>query len=108
MRRFYVITCVLLLVASMAAWGQQTTGQFTGMITDSSGAVVAGAEVIAKNAETGFSRSTESNSSGNYQLAELPPGRYSITAGAKGFSKTVRDNVVIAVGQQLTANFALR
>ena len=63
------------------------SGDLTGTVTDPSGAVVPNAQVTAKNAATGATRTTNSNASGAYRFALLPPGTYSVGATAEGFSK---------------------
>jgi hypothetical protein len=95
-------------LSAVSALAQQTTGQITGTLTDSSGAVVPNASVTAKNSENGLSRATKSNSSGNYTITDLPPGTYSVSTEAPGFAKTVNERVSLQVGQALTYNFTLK
>ncbi len=74
------------------------SGDLTGTVTDPSGAVVPNAQVTAKNAATGATRTTTSNASGAYRFALLPPGTYSVAATAEGFSKA-EIGVNVNVGQ---------
>jgi hypothetical protein len=108
MKRVVFLVLLTLLLATSFAWSQQTSGQISGTLTDSSGAVVPGAMVTAKNTENGFTRTAKSNSTGNYALNELPPGNYSLTSTAPGFAKTVDEHVPLLVGQSLSINFTLR
>ncbi|HXZ82081.1 MAG TPA: TonB-dependent receptor [Terriglobales bacterium] len=96
-----------LLIAS-SAFAQVTTGQINGTLVDPSGAVVTGATVSATEVETGFTRSTQTNSTGNYGLVALPPGHYNLKTEAKGFATLEQKNIEIIVGQALTLNFTLR
>jgi len=73
----------------------RTTGQLSGTVLDSSGAVVPGATVTASQASTGFSQVVTANESGEYVFPALQPGTYQLKASAKGFSDTVTDNVVV-------------
>ena len=56
-------------------YGQTDTGRISGTITDSTGAVVTGAKVVAKSANTGTSRETTTNSAGIYTIPSLKPTR---------------------------------
>src|SRR6202162_1239943 len=68
-----------------AAWGQGATSAINGTITDSSGAVVPGAKVSIKNAETVTEQAVETNSDGRYVFPTLQPGRYSLRLTKEGF-----------------------
>jgi CBS domain-containing protein len=81
---------------------QATTGEITGRIEDSGGAVVPGAMVVALNPDTGFSRSTISTGEGEYLITLLPPGRYTVSAELQGFKRAVRENVIVSVGTRQT------
>lgn len=79
------LLATMLLLAS-AAFAQLTTGSFSGIVYDSTGAIVPGARVALLNQSTHFDRSTISNSSGSFTFAAVDPGTYTITVVAKGFS----------------------
>ena len=108
MKRVLLFSLISLFLGLATAYGQQTTGQINGTLTDSSGAVVPNATVTAKNKENGFTRSTKSSTAGAYTVTELPPGNYSVTTEAAGFAKTVDEAVAIQVGQSLTLNFTMK
>src|ERR1700733_12265676 len=76
---------VLLLVASLPAFGQLTTADILGTVTDASGAVVPNAQVTVTNQGTQEKRTTTSNASGDYLFSLLPPGHYSVQVTEKGF-----------------------
>jgi hypothetical protein len=86
-----VYFCFLILVLGAAA--QVQNGQFTGTVTDPSGAAIGNAKVTVTNIGTNFSVTTTSNDTGLYTVKELTVGTYRITAEAKGF-KTVTNNSV--------------
>lgn len=81
-------------------------GDFTGTVTDPSGAVVANATVTLRNNRTGQARSTTSNNSGAYRFSLLPPGSYTVSATASGFSKA-ETTAMINVGQATVADVKL-
>ncbi|HEX3968057.1 MAG TPA: TonB-dependent receptor [Edaphobacter sp.] len=84
-----------------------STAQLNGAVHDPSGAVVAGAVVTAEDVSKGFSRSTNSDAQGNYQIVLLPPGTYTVTVTSPGFNKLVADHIVLTIGEQAQLTFNL-
>jgi len=92
----------VLLVAvftSLSLSAQQITGNIRGTVTDPSGAVISNAAVTARQAETGLSRDTTTDRSGNYVVLELPVGHYSLHVAAKGFQEYVQDGIMLNVNE---------
>ncbi len=98
---------LLLLSLTASAWAQ-VEASITGIITDSSGAVIAGATVTAKNLENGFTRKVIANEAGRYDLPSLPLGRYDVTAEMRGFKSEVKTGVTLVVGQQAVVDLTLQ
>ena len=73
----------LLALAGSLAFAQ-TFGEITGTITDSSGAVIPGAQVTVTNVDTGATRTVQTNEAGAYTVPFLNPGVYNITAELGG------------------------
>src|SRR5262249_41522430 len=73
-----------------------------------SGAALARARVTATNADTGFTRTTTADNAGNYQLANMPLGRYQIKVEATGFGSVVRGPVELIVDQKLRSDFQIK
>jgi hypothetical protein len=90
-------TLFLLAVALPVVLKAQTAGEGTiaGTVTDSSGAVVPNATVIATNMATNVTTQRTSSSAGLYTIAPLPPGTYSLRVEAKGFRTLMQDNLVV-------------
>src|SRR5580693_6274562 len=82
------VLAVALLVSS--AFGQAVSSTILGTITDSSGAVVVNAKVTLTEINTKISRSAQSNESGHYNFADVPPGNYAVTVEQSGFKKETR------------------
>src|SRR5262245_14212588 len=103
-----LLLALLVMTCTAPGWSQSqaTTGVIQGTITDPSGAAVAGANLEAKNLDTNFTRSQDSDSSGRFAFLQMPPGRYTVTASKSGFG-TVRGNVDLTVGQALSLPIAL-
>jgi hypothetical protein len=85
------------LVFAVAAYPQGTTGTFTGVVTDPSGAVVPGATVTIANQATGVKYNLTTNSAGVYYVTSVPPGQYTIKAKMKGFQSYLTHDVTMSV-----------
>ncbi len=87
----------VLLALAAPANAQRTTASIRGTVTDSSGAIVPGANVTVKNEDTGFTRSTVTNASGSYSFAELPLGTYTVEVSLSGFKSSIRKGITLNV-----------
>jgi Carboxypeptidase regulatory-like domain len=90
-----VCCCLLLAVAAIA---QIQNGQFTGVVTDPTGAAIAGAKVVATNRATNLSVTETTNNAGLYTLRELPPGTYDLSVEASGFRGFTNKGLTINAG----------
>src|ERR1700737_2194966 len=102
------LALVLCFFVSVPVHAQVTGATLSGTVSDASGAVIAGADVSAKNTATGVAKDTTSDSAGLYSLPNLIPGPYEVKVAAKGFSTAVQSNLTLAVGQQQQLNFSLK
>jgi hypothetical protein len=98
---------VVSLLAPQFMRAQTTSGSIIGTITDSTGAVVAGAAVEVKSASTGSIQTRTTSASGTYSVIALEPGDYSISVSFGGF-QSVRATMHVLVGQTLNGNFILK
>ncbi|MBI4463629.1 MAG: carboxypeptidase regulatory-like domain-containing protein, partial [Acidobacteria bacterium] len=89
------------------AGAQTTTGTISGVVSDSSGAVVPGTSVTVRNAETGVSRTLTTDAQGRYRAPNLSLGRYEVQASLAGFQTAVRSGITLAVGQEAVVNITL-
>ncbi len=85
MRSLYVAAALLLMSLGLVlfaplAFGQGGTGTITGTVTDPTGLAVAGANVEAKNTQTGVVYSGASTAAGNYAIANLPVGKFRVNS----------------------------
>jgi hypothetical protein len=83
------------------------SGTITGSVTDPAGAVVPGADITIRNADTGSEHKIGTTDVGLYTAVFLPPGHYEVEAGKAGFAKVKRTELTLQVGQTLTVNLAL-
>jgi hypothetical protein len=93
---------VLFLSAVAFVGAQDIRGQFRGRVTDPTGLVVSGVTVQVKNIATGVVTSGTSNVSGDYLIAFLVPGEYTLTASASGFRSFVQEHLQLRVSDQIT------
>jgi hypothetical protein len=106
MRAMSILAIAVILAVS--AWGQAVaTAILSGTVKDPKGAVVPGATVTVSDPGKNFERSVTSGASGDYQILQLPPGRYAVTAEAKGFAKYSAKAVTLTVGETATLPITL-
>jgi hypothetical protein len=102
------LTCLgLIALAPSTALGQVDRATLSGTIRDTSGGVVADADVVAVAPETGLVRESRSGPDGVYRLAGLPIGRYSVTVSKPGFETVVLAAVGVSVGDNLALDATL-
>ncbi len=103
------LLCVFILMLSLAtiALSQAGRGGISGLILDSSGAVVPGAQVMLRNNATGVAQSTVSTKAGLYTFVSLTPGVYELRVTQKGFESVLQSNVTVSVDQVSTLNISL-
>jgi hypothetical protein len=101
------LVAVCLCAAGMTLFGQAATGTITGTVGDPTGAVIAGANIEARNTETGVVYPVATTTSGNYTITQLPIGTYEITARVQGFKTYTHTNLAVAAGAILKEDIAL-
>ncbi|MBX2848003.1 MAG: TonB-dependent receptor [Acidiferrobacterales bacterium] len=87
---------------------QDTVSGIKGAVTDNQGSAIAGAQVIVRNEDSGLTRTTTTNSAGEYSVRNLPVGNnYSVTVESSEFSAQKSEGVSLLLGQTGALNFAL-
>lgn len=102
-----MLACGLMLAAPWAR-AQEFRGTISGTVTDSSGAVVAGAQVTVRETRTGTVNRTTTNGAGQYVAPFLLPGDYSITVEASGFNKLERTGITLHSQEHPIINLKLQ
>jgi hypothetical protein len=95
------------ILCSIPADAQVAGATLSGTITDSSGGVVPGTQVIIKNVATGVTTEATTNSDGFYNAANLLPGEYAVTVSAKGYTVEERTGILLTVGAQQVFDLTL-
>jgi hypothetical protein len=106
LRRLPILIFSAVLTATLAL-AQQSSAVINGTIKDASGAVVQGATITLVNTETSVSRTSVSNSAGNYTFIDIPPAPYSMKVSMSGFSTITQQGIVLSVNQTATYDFTL-
>ena len=101
--------CALLMVATAApaALAQSVSGTILGTVTDSSGAIVAGAKVTIVNEGTALTRTVTSDANGEYTAPSLPTGTYTVMSEMTGFKALALSNIEVGVDQRVRINLKL-
>jgi hypothetical protein len=103
--------CILLLLALLAAsmaFSQAVNATLLGNVTDASGGIVPNAKVTITEVNTGVSRTSQTNESGNYTFPDLSPGNYTVEVEVSGFKKERRAGVVVEVNSSPRVDMQLQ
>jgi hypothetical protein len=106
--RAFVVFGVFMLATHGNAWAQAIAGsQLSGVVRDSTGGAIPGAEVTATKTDTGATRTVFSGADGAYSLPNLPVGPYQLKVVLQGFNTYLRDGIVLQVGSNPEINVTL-
>ncbi len=109
MRTFWLLgTFLAVLLMHAPAGSAQVSAAISGRVTDPAGATVSAAAVLARNVETGDTRSTVTDDAGRYWMPALAVGEYEVDVTKQGFQEQVRGGVHLAVAQEATVDIALK
>jgi hypothetical protein len=106
-KRNLLICFAIFLFSATSVWPQAGTSSIGGTVTDPQGKPVPAAKLTITNVATNAKRSVQSTNTGSYLFDLITPGDYRLEVEAKGFSKTVLDNVRAMIGKQNESNVQL-
>jgi hypothetical protein len=98
---------VIMSALSPYSIAQTVTGTLQGTVTDVNGAVIPNATITIRGVETGLERTLQTNEEGFYITANVPLGKYKVTATSSGFGTAVREGVDILLNQTHTVDLTL-
>src|SRR5262250_2615853 len=103
MKRVQFLCIVVLLVLGIAPIENfaQVNAVVSGTVSDTSGALIPGVEVTAKNTATGIVTTRITNESGAYDFASLQPGVYTVSSAIPGFQTATDTTVQFSQGEQV-------
>ncbi len=102
------LSVVLFLCAASIAHAQAGRGSISGLISDPSGAIVPGAQVVLRNPATGVTQHSVTSGAGLYTFISLNPGLYQVTASETGFKSVAQENITVNVDQVTEVNITLQ
>lgn len=105
MKTKYTIAALLMAFRLTA---QVSTASIQGIVRDTSGASIPTAALELKNRATGVTTKTSTNSSGEYALVNIQPGRYDLLVSKEGFQATRQSDFVLSVSQSTAFDFTLK
>jgi Carboxypeptidase regulatory-like domain/TonB-dependent Receptor Plug Domain len=108
MRTRVFATLLAIALLALPAAAQEQTGSITGVVKDSTGAVLPGATVEARSPSAVGVSSAVSDAEGRYRLPALPPGTYEVTASLQGFVSAKITDAVLTLGKELKIELTLR
>jgi hypothetical protein len=94
-----LLSLLLCALFTAPAWAQEQRGSIEGLVKDSQGAVLPGANVVVKGPALPAGTTTVSDASGYFRFPGLPTGRYEVTAELQGFTPAKVENVDVFLGQ---------
>src|SRR6266849_9468530 len=111
--KLWHLSLAVLLAASIVGFSSQGRGQavnatLLGTVTDSSGAAAANVKMTITETNTGISRASRTNESGNYVFPDLPPGTYAVTAELSGFKRASRVAIDVIVNTSQRVDLVLQ
>jgi len=97
----------VLLLFAPALFAQTPTASLTGYVQDHSGAAITNAKVTVQDRATRILHTATTGASGEYEILQLPPSLYDVTASAQGFQTEAQTGVALHVDQRARTNFVL-
>jgi len=102
-----LISAFLVTAGANITDGQVDKGTISGTATDSSGGVLVGSMIQAKNVGTGVTQTGVSDAQGRYKIPDLPIGNYEVQASMSGFETVVHTGITLTVGSNPVVDFSL-
>ena len=100
------ISAVVLLIGMAAGlFAQENSGNVYGRVTDDKGSPVVAASLTLTGVSAPVTTSSDAN--GGFHFLALSPGRYTLTASAKGFTTATHENVIVTLGKNTSADLTL-
>jgi hypothetical protein len=105
--RSSAVALLLLVFAIVPARAQTPSGEISGIVNDASGLPVPGVTITLTNQATNVVRVVQTNESGLYVIAAIPPGMYNLKAELSGFRTVQRNDIGVQVGSANRVSFSM-
>ena len=106
--KLFFVSLLVFALSAVASAQSTTTGSIGGVVTNPAKEVVPGAAVTVKNLGTNKEDTATADDTGRFKVANLQPGRYSVTVSSAGFSPLTQENVIVEVGLETKLEVALQ
>ncbi len=103
-----LLALAALLLATSPLKAQQTLGSIAGSVVDSSSSLIPGTQITVTSEQTGFTRTVQSNASGEYQLLNLAIGSYTLTFTHDGFETAKYPGIAVQENRNTSLNATLK
>src|SRR5258708_21505670 len=103
-----VIVAIISMLGASTAFAQIGQGRLTGIVADTQGAVLPGVTVTAMSPALIGVRTALTEGDGKYLFPGMPSGTYKLTFDLPGFKKVERDNIVVVLGQTISADVQMQ
>ncbi len=101
------VLCTVLVLFCAVAVHAQTTATLQGRVFDPTGAVLPDASITLRSDSIGIDRSVATDDAGQYHIAQIPPGSYTVAATAPGFKSIIIAALTVDVGRTVVRDFHL-
>ncbi|HXF12051.1 MAG TPA: carboxypeptidase-like regulatory domain-containing protein [Terriglobales bacterium] len=105
--RFLAVSWLACALSAMLLAQSSGTGAISGVVTDTSGAVVPDVQITVTNQQTGDTRNLRSTSTGSFTASSLPPGKYRVEASKSGFRTLTVSQLAVDVANIVPLNIKL-
>jgi Carboxypeptidase regulatory-like domain/TonB dependent receptor-like, beta-barrel len=103
----FLLGVALVPVAALALWAQTFTANLTGVVTDTQGGVISGAEVVLTSTATGQARTAMTGNDGRYTFSQLNPTTYNLSVKLVGFKEYNQTGILLSTNQSVELNIKL-
>ncbi len=108
MSRYFLVLLMSVILGGHLVSAQVTTATISGVVQDTSGAVVPGASVTVRNLDTGIARSVTTDERGRYTASNLTLGNYEVEGQLTGFQTEIRRGITLTVGREAVVSLTLK
>src|SRR2546425_6725949 len=108
MSRYSLVLLISVILGGRLVSAQVTTGTISGVVQDTSGAVIPGVSVTVKNLDTGIARSVTTDERGRYTAPNLTLGNYAVEGQLTGFQTEIRSGITLTVGREAVVSLTLQ
>jgi len=103
-----LLLCVGPVIEANLAYAQNSNANLSGTVTDSSGAVIAGAQLTLSNTASKSTSTYQSDDGGRYVFRDVEPGTYSLQVAKTGFQTTMQTGIVLTINASAHSDIVLK